>query len=81
METIKMERFKIVPTHRREELSLIDIEATYNRTYIPEWKTIVTVSTGNSELDGKIINSIFESINTNEEYLKLLNNPDKKGDD
>ena len=42
-----MERFKIVPTHRREGLSLIDIEATYNRTYIPEWKTIVTVSTGN----------------------------------
>ena len=76
-----MERFKIVPTHRREGLSLIDIEATYNRTYIPEWKTIVTVSTGNKYLDQRIMDSIFEDINTNPEYLKLLNNPDKKEGD
>ncbi|MBQ6098998.1 MAG: hypothetical protein IJI80_04420 [Methanobrevibacter sp.] len=80
METVKMERFKIVPTHRREGLSLIDIEGTYNQTF-PEWKTIVTVSTGNKYLDQKIMDSIFEDINTNPEYLKLLNTPDKKEGD
>jgi len=80
METVKMDRFKIVPTYRKEGLSIIDIDGTYQRSF-PEWTTLVTVSTGNSELDEKIINSIFESINTDEEYLKLLNNPDKKGDD
>ena len=80
METVKMERFKIVSNYRQDGLSLIDIEGTYNRTF-PEWKTIVTVSTGNKYLDQKIMDSIFEDINTNEEYLKLLNNPDKKGDD
>ena len=77
METVKMERFKIVPSYRKDGLSLIDIEGTYNRTY-PEWKTIVTVSTGNKYLDQKIMDSIFEDINTNPEYLKLLNNPDKQ---
>ena len=73
-----MDRFKIVPNYRKEGLSIIDINGTYERSF-PEWNTLITVSTGNSELDKKIINSIFESINTNEEYLKLLNNPDKKG--
>lgn len=77
METVKMERFKIVPSYRKDGLSLIDIEGTYNRTF-PEWKTIVTVSTGNKYLDQKIMDSIFEDINTNPEYLKLLNNPDKQ---
>lgn len=77
METIQMDRFKIVPNYRKDGLSLIDIEGTYNRTF-PEWKTIVTVSTGNKYLDQKIMDSIFEDINTNPEYLKLLNNPDKK---
>lgn len=80
METVKMERFKIVPNYRKDGLSLIDIEGTYNRTF-PEWKTIVTVSTGNKYLDQKIMDSIFEDINTNEEYLKLLNTPDKKEGD
>ena len=80
METVKMERFKIVPSYRKDGLSLIDIEGTYNRTF-PEWKTIVTVSTGNKYLDQKIMDSIFEDINTNEEYLKLLNTPDKKEGD
>lgn len=80
METIQMDRFKIVPNYRKDGLSLIDIEGTYNRTF-PEWKTIVTVSTGNKYLDQKIMDSIFEDINTNEEYLKLLNTPDKKEGD
>lgn len=80
VETVKMERFKIVPNYRKEGLSIIDIDATYNRSF-PEWKVIVSVSTGNKYLDQKIIESIFGDINTNEEYLKLLNNPDKKGGD
>lgn len=80
METIQMDRFKIVPNYRKDGLSLIDIEGTYNLTF-PEWKTIVTVSTGNKYLDQKIMDSIFEDINTNEEYLKLLNTPDKKEGD
>lgn len=80
METVKMERFKIVSNYRKDGLSLIDIEGTYNQTF-PEWKTIVTVSTGNKYLDQKIMDSIFEDINTNEEYLKLLNTPDKKEGD
>ena len=80
METVKMERFKIIPSYRKDGLSLIDIEATYKKMF-PEWKTIVTVSTGNKYLDQKIMDSIFEDINTNEEYLKLLNNPDKKEGD
>ena len=80
METMKIDRLKIVPNYRKEGLSIIDIDGTYKRLF-PEWLTLITVSTGNSELDEKIINSIFESLNTNEEYIKLLNNPDKKGDD
>lgn len=80
METMKIDRLKIVPSYRNEGLSIIDIDGTYNRSF-PEWTTLITVSTGNSELDEKIINSIFKSLNTNEEYIKLLNNPDKKGDD
>lgn len=80
METMKIDRLKIVPNYRNEGLSIIDIDGTYNRSF-PEWTTLITVSTGNSELDEKIINSIFKSLNTNEEYIKLLNNPDKKGDD
>ena len=80
METIQMDRFKIVPNYRKDGLSLIDIEGTYNRTF-PEWKIIVTVSTGNNYLDQKIMESIFEEINTNDDYLKLLNNPDKKEGD
>ena len=80
METMKIDRLKIVPNYRKDGLSIIDIDGTYNRSF-PEWLTLITVSTGNSELDEKIINSIFESLNTNEEYIKLLNNPDKKGDD
>ena len=77
---MKIDRLKIVPNYRKEGLSIIDIDGTYKRLF-PEWLTLITVSTGNSELDEKIINSIFESLNTNEEYIKLLNNPDKKGDD
>lgn len=77
METMKIDRLKIVPNYRKEGLSIIDIDGTYNRSF-PEWLTLITVSTGNSELDKKIINSIFESLNTNEEYIKLLNNPDKE---
>ena len=79
METVKIERFKIVPSYRKDGLSLIDVEATYN--WGPDWKIIATVSTGNKYLDQKIMESIFEDINTNEEYLKLLNTPDKKEGD
>ena len=77
MGTMKIDRLKIVPNYRKDGLSIIDIDGTYNRSF-PEWLTLVTVSTGNSELDEKIINSIFESLNTNEEYIKLLNNPNKE---
>ena len=80
METMKIDRLKIVPNYRKDGLSIIDIDGTYKRSF-PEWLTLITVSTGNSELDEKIINSIFKSLNTNEEYIKLLNTPDKKGDD
>ena len=76
METMKIDRLKIVPNYRKDGLSIIDIDGTYKRSF-PEWLTL-TVSTGNSELDEKIINSIFESLNTNEEYIKLLNNPNKE---
>lgn len=80
METVKMERFKIISNRRGDGLSLVDVEATYNSRF-PEWKTIVSVSTGNKYLDQKIMDSIFEDINTNPEYLKLLNTPDKKEGD
>ena len=80
METIQMDRFKIIPIYRKDGLSLIDVEATY-RHWGPDWKVIATVSTGNKYLDQKIMESIFEEINTNDDYLKLLNNPDKKEGD
>ena len=60
METMKIDRLKIVPNYRKDGLSIIDIDGTYKRSF-PEWFTLITVSTGNSELDEKIKSITIQS--------------------
>lgn len=74
-ETVKINRFEIREYLHEEGLSLIDYLPRPSGNY-PYWNTIATVSTGNKELDNKLINILFDIINNDKECLKLLDNPD-----
>ena len=75
VETVKMNRFEIRDNAHEKGLSLIDYLPRPSDNY-PYWNTIATVSTGNKELDNKLINILFDVINNDKECLKLLDNPD-----
>ena len=76
VETVKMNRFEILNNTIGEWSSIIDFLPRTIDTY-PHWNTLVTVSTGNKELDHKLIKILFDIINNDKECLKLLDNPDK----
>lgn len=80
METVKMDRFAkhIQTDHNGHACSITDLQ---DRTgFNPYGKVLVTISTRNSELNEIILDLLFRELNTNKEWLELLNNPTNNED-
>jgi len=80
METVKMDRFakQEQTDYNGHACSITDLQ---DRTsFNPYGKALVTISTRNSELNEIICDLLFRELNTNKEWLELLNNPTNNED-